>query len=241
MLAMGSTPPPKPTAPCNPADLTPEWMTAALRSTGTETTVAGVRIVPLDGGHGLMSSIFKCELTYAGANFGPRSLIAKILRPHAQSIALAREMGLWEREIGFYERIFPLVNVPISRCYFTVADPSGEAYALLLEDVSALDQPRKLTREQASLAIRTLARLQAQFWGGLHPALGFLQTQQQMQKEATHADRGGMAPLSRHVRGAHFCAAHGDRAAKHRSVWRRIDRRCAAADYRPSRFPPPAT
>ena len=128
-----------------------------------------------------MSSVFKCDLIYNRSDAGPPSLFAKILRPHAQSMLHAREMGLWEREIAFYERIAPIVDIPTPRCYYTAADPQGSAYVLLLEDISELDQPRTLTREQASLAIRTLARMQAQFWGGSHPALGFMETQQQMQ------------------------------------------------------------
>jgi hypothetical protein len=171
-----------PAPPDGPGGLTADWFAAALRAGGRDVAVATVRQTPLDGGYGFMSSIVKCELEYTGTSRGPVSLIAKLLRPHRQSLKHAQVVGLWEREMRFYADLGKIVNLPVPQCYFSAADPTRNTYVILLEDVSGLDQPRVASIAQTELVIRSLAGLHAQFWGGDHPALMVLETEQELQR-----------------------------------------------------------
>ena len=69
------------TIPDGPAELTPEWLTCALRQTGTikDARVISVDARPTGAGVGFIGQVVRVTLCYdMGEEGAPRSLIAKL-------------------------------------------------------------------------------------------------------------------------------------------------------------------
>ncbi len=152
-------------------DLTPDWLTRALREAGLDgVTVSGARVDALEtGGHGLLCHLGRVRLTYEGAAAdAPISLVAKLPKrePHIQEFG--KMLRAWEMESRAYASLLPRLDVRTARCFFNGCDVEGNAYALLLEDLGGLtgaDQLKGVSPAQARLAIRWLAGLHAKWWG----------------------------------------------------------------------------
>jgi hypothetical protein len=178
MKKLTAPPPPK-----EASDLTADWLTQALRADGQDVTVQSVRQTSLDVGHGFMSSVIRCGLEYEGDAAGPPAVVAKILRPDPQSLKHARVVDIWDREINFYRTVATSMSIAVPRCYYAEADPAREAYALLFDDLSGLEQPRAADKAQAELALDRLARMQAQFWGAQSPVLQSIEAEELLQRK----------------------------------------------------------
>ena len=102
---------------------------------------------------------------YEGGN-GPRSLIAKIPTQDPNVRALLAAARVFEREARFYLDLAPqLESVP--NAYHVAADFDADDYVLLLEDLGHLrtgDQVAGAASDEATAALRGLARLHAEFW-----------------------------------------------------------------------------
>lgn len=159
-------------------ELTPEWLTEALRSGGV--LGAGARVVSVEAerlgeGAGFIGQLFRLRLTYAGdavsttASGAPASIIAKMPTLDAGSRTLAQMYGLYEREYRFYTELADEITFRTARCYYADGDAASERYVLLLEDMGVHgtpgDQVAGCTAEQAHLALTELARHHALWWG----------------------------------------------------------------------------
>lgn len=153
-------------------ELTPEWLTEALRSGGV--LGAGARVVSVEAerlgeGAGFIGQLFRLRLTYEGdAGDAPATLIAKTPTLDEGSRAVALMYGLYEREYRFYKELAAEIAFRTPRCYYADGDADTARYILLLEDMGAHgtagDQVAGCTAEQAHLALRELARHHAQWW-----------------------------------------------------------------------------
>jgi hypothetical protein len=150
--------------------ITPAWLTEALRDGGlaADIEVAAVEIHPLGTqGVGFLSGLAQLRLTYVKpAPDAPASIVAKF--PTAGD---TREIGnsfhAYEREIRFYREIAPRSRVRTLRCYGTTLDERQGAFVLLLEDGTgyrAGDQVRGLGHREAEACIRAIAPFHAQWW-----------------------------------------------------------------------------
>jgi len=107
-------------------DITPEWLTGALTSTGVLVggRVTKIRRELLGEGEGYMGEINRLHLELAPAEaIGPKTVIAKqpiAIRTHR---AQAELLGLYEREILFYRGLAAKLPVRTPRHYFSVMDP----------------------------------------------------------------------------------------------------------------------
>ena len=84
-------------------DLTPEWLTEALREGGHLEGAGEVTSVEreiLGEGEGFMGDIARLRLWYEGGE-GPASVVAKMPRP--ENRAFGELVGAYERESCFYE------------------------------------------------------------------------------------------------------------------------------------------
>ena len=136
-----------------PADLTADWLTAALGA-GTVTDFTFERI-----GTGQMSECYRVALTYADGDTGPASVVLKVAAADPSSRQTGLAMGLYEREVRFYTDIAPSLDGPVSACHHAAYDPETGAFDLLLGDATPAvvgDEIRGATVEQATLALAQL-------------------------------------------------------------------------------------
>ena len=125
--------------PAGPRELTAEWLTHALRQTGTITDAA---VVSFDNnliaeGVGLMGQLARLSLRYNVPEPGaPRSLIAKFPAASEENRKIGNIFRIYEREIRFYEEIAGDVDLRTPRRYFSAMDVEAGEYVLLLEDLA---------------------------------------------------------------------------------------------------------
>jgi hypothetical protein len=117
-----------PEIPARLAELTPQWLTGALRSRGVLASerVRAVSIEPIGAGVGYTGQVARLQLDFeAGAFEAPRTLIAKLPTLDRRTRAAAEMLGAYEREIRFYEEIAPGFPVRVPRCFFSAMDPGA--------------------------------------------------------------------------------------------------------------------
>lgn len=158
------------TIPGGTEELTAEWLTRALRSTGTLTSA---EIISFDSeviaeGVGLLGQLACVKPHYDRPEASaPRSLIAKFPTGAEENREIANHFRLYEREIRFYEEIAVEIELRTPRCYYSAMDVEADRYVLLLEDLAPArvgDQLAGCSRQEAELAISKLAKFHATWW-----------------------------------------------------------------------------
>ena len=113
--------------PTRPDELTPEWLTAALRSRGVlrAARVSGCTSEILGEGEGFVGTIVRLRLTLdRPERDAPASLIAKLPTGLRQNKALGEMGGAYEREIRFYEELAASVPIRTPRLFYSDFDPN---------------------------------------------------------------------------------------------------------------------
>ena len=144
-----------------PADLTVEWLTAALG--GQVSDFAFERI-----GTGQMSECYRVRLNYADDASGPNSVVLKVAATDPVSRQTGLALGLYEREVRFYTDIAPGLGGPVAPCHHAGFNADTGAFHLLLGDAGPAvvgDEIRGATDEQAKLALTELGRLHGPLLG----------------------------------------------------------------------------
>lgn len=139
-----------------PADLTAEWLTAAIGQ-GTVTGFTVDRI-----GTGQMSECYRIALSYADHGTGPATVVLKVAAADPNSRQTGLAMGLYEREVRFYTEIAPGLGGPVAPCHHGAYDADTGAFDLLLADAAPAqvgDEIRGATVEEATLALSQLGRV----------------------------------------------------------------------------------
>ena len=111
-------------------ELTPEWLTRALRTGGAlrDANVIGVSSEVLGEGEGFVGLIARLRLTLDRSEPGaPETLIAKMPTPVKQNRAGGEMLGAYEREIQFYRALAPEVSIPTPRLFHAEMDPNPVA------------------------------------------------------------------------------------------------------------------
>jgi hypothetical protein len=153
-----------------PQDITDEWMGLALERVGLK-IVSTERI-----GTGQMSQSHRVTFTSTGA--GEESVVVKLASDDPASRATGVGMGAYSREISFYRELAQRVGEPVPRCHLAQYDEAEGWFTLILQDITGAtvgDQIAGCTPDEARIALRELARLQAPVIGDLAVgALGWL-------------------------------------------------------------------
>lgn len=153
-----------------PQELTPEWLTRALRQTGTimNATVKSFDTKMIAEGVGLLGQLAQVSLHYEGFDAeAPRTLIAKFPAEAGENREVGDSFRFYEREVRFYDEIASEVELRTPRCYFSAMDIEADEYVLLLEDLAPArvgDQLAGCSAAEAELAIRELAKFHATWW-----------------------------------------------------------------------------
>ena len=157
--------------PSGPQELTPEWLTKALRSTGTikSATVQSFEMEPdIAEGTGLMGQLARVTLGYdQPEQTAPASLIAKFPTYAPENRGVADLFRFYEIETRFYEEIADEVELRTPRRYYSARAADSTNFILLLEDLAPAlvgDQVAGCSTDEAELAIRELAKFHATWW-----------------------------------------------------------------------------
>jgi aminoglycoside/choline kinase family phosphotransferase len=148
--------------------VTPAWLTDALRYAGALEHAAVNEATGSRVGMGQMANTVRFQLTYDRAErSAPDTVVVKIPSTDARSRQVAARMDSYLKEVNFYQHVAPTVRVTVPRCFFADIDDSGTEFVLLLDDLTpgeSCDQMSGCTVQQAALAIDQLAALHASGW-----------------------------------------------------------------------------
>ena len=159
-----------PRVPTGLEGVTPEWLTGALRSTGTiaDAAVASIDAAGMSEGRGFAGTLARLSVRYSVPETGaPGSLIVKLPTENRVMGSVARANGIYESEVLFYERIFSRIELRTPRPYYSSFDSDTGDFVLLLEDLAparAGDQLAGCSVEEAALAVTEIARFHAAWW-----------------------------------------------------------------------------
>lgn len=160
-----------PAVPPTMNEVTPEWLTGALREGGHigEATVVAIESTAIGEGVGFLGELRRIEMRYdreaAGA---PASLIAKVPTAFPEARAVGMQFRYYERENRFYDEVAPHIALRIPRAYYTGTDTEAGNFVLLMEDLTGLaelgDQLAGCDIATAEMVVRELAKFHAAWW-----------------------------------------------------------------------------
>ena len=160
-----------PSIPHTPEDITADWLTDALRSSGVITTSSATSIDAGDtsAGHGFTGRIARLAVTYnSHEKYAPGSIIAKFPSYDPTIRAAVTDSAMsYEREIRCYENLLGNVALSTPRRYYSAHDPESGECILLLQDLAPArfgDNVGSPSREDIDSAIRWIAGFHAEFW-----------------------------------------------------------------------------
>jgi hypothetical protein len=111
-------------------DLDAPWLTAAL---GSSVPVASFTSEPI--GTGQMSESHRLSLAYEGPRrAGPETIVLKLAAADTASRATGIGLGIYAREVRFYDELAPRIGGPLPGCSLALFDDSEGWFTLLLED-----------------------------------------------------------------------------------------------------------
>jgi len=156
--------------PTKESELTPEWLTLALRMSGAisaSDTVTGFTAARIGVGTGMMSDLFRIELQYAAGSRPLAAVVAKFSASSAQNRSIAVMMDMYSREVKFYDERASSISEATPRAYYHFYDPATHDMVLLLEDLSDYrpgDQAVGCAVADTELAIKAVAKLHVSTW-----------------------------------------------------------------------------
>jgi hypothetical protein len=144
-------------------DLSAPWLERVLGSG----PIAGVAVEQI--GTGQMSRNHRVRIDYADQDErGPSSVVLKTASPDESSRSAGVGLGVYEREVRFYQELAPRLGGPVPECHLAVFQPEEGWFTLVLEDAAPAvqgDQITGCTVQEARLAVHELARLHAPLLG----------------------------------------------------------------------------
>ena len=158
-----------PPIPMLPAGFTPEFVTSALRASGTiaETArVQSLQCMPVGEGTGMMSEVARLTVSYADASDEwPASFIAKYASQNETNRQIALQYNLYERETRYLAELDPHTRARTPKAY--VCGRQADRFLILMEDMTDYavgSQVEGADLQQTELAIDELAKLHSAFW-----------------------------------------------------------------------------
>ena len=148
------------------SDVTAGWLTTCLNAKGVQAVVGSVTPRQIGEGVGQMATLHRLELSYSSGS-GPATLVVKFPGTMEANLAIAKQMGLFRREVEFYRVAAPRTTMTLPAVYAAELDDDGQ-FVLLMEDLGRMttgDQVVGISPEAAGHAVDELVRLHVPFWG----------------------------------------------------------------------------
>jgi PAS domain-containing protein len=154
--------------PTTVEQVTPAWLTDALRGSGAlqDGTVTGFDAELIGQGVGIMGLLHRLTPTYDGGS-GPATVVLKTPVDHEMTRFVARTFQFYSKEVAFYRTAAARSPLTTPRCLASAHDPESDDFVLLLEDLGdaeAYDQLDGCPPDLAEAAVRALARHHTEFW-----------------------------------------------------------------------------
>ena len=148
--------------------VTVQWLTRVLQATDAlgSGKVTHFNASQITGGY--TSLVYRLDLEYD--EIEPASPASLVIKFHSNSAATREQfevLGIYEKEVRFYQTLASDNTLPVPHCYAAEYDPGSGEFVLLLEDLSAarpgswVDDPVGDIRK----ALTHLAQIHANFWG----------------------------------------------------------------------------
>jgi hypothetical protein len=160
---------PSPALVSDPAEVTPEWLTAVLAHAGA---LLDGRVIAFESesvGTGQVGANIRYRLRYESPPVdAPSSVVAKFASADDASRATGIATLTYETEVAFYRDLASTVDISRPHCYFAAIEAGTANVVLVLEDLSPAEQGDQLagcTLAQAELAMVEAARLHGPRWG----------------------------------------------------------------------------
>ena len=162
------------TIPTGPDEITPQWLTEALGSTGTgpgmgtaeRPNIVGLQSERLGQGQGFVGQVYRITPEYHAREYGsPGSIVAKLASADPDIRELTFELN--QNEHRFYREIAPQVKLPTPHLYYGAEDPDSGKKVLILEDILNVrvgDNVAGCSTTEAKLAFREIAGFHAKWW-----------------------------------------------------------------------------
>ncbi len=154
--------------PMHPDEITPEWLTHALRSGGVLKKASAIKLNTeiLGTGKGFMSSAVRVNIEYDEAEEdAPKSVVVKI-EPESEKLQnIGYQQHVFEREIHFYKEVGINVPIRIPILYFSVDEPP--AYSMVMEDLKSFtpgDQIIGMKENMIISTVQAMAKIQSKYW-----------------------------------------------------------------------------
>ena len=164
-----------PGVPRDIGDVTPAWLTEALRAGGAlgEASVTGFAYEPINEGKGFMSQVARLRLDYDGDAAGcPASVLLKLPTDSHDLLMLTDTLGNRRREVRFYEEIAGRGPISTPQAYHCGIDPSTGRTVMLLEWLTGARQGDTVagcTTDEAIGCLVEMARFHACWWESSRP------------------------------------------------------------------------
>ena len=148
-------------------EVTPVWLTDALRSSGAVDRARVVAIELERVGGGYLGRYALLNLRYDVEEQGaPESLFVKLALSDGPLRESSIAAGLYRTEARFYETLAPRLGVRVPDCYYISFDDNGD-FVILLEDLTP-GGPGKIpwgrAVDNAAAILARLARMHATWW-----------------------------------------------------------------------------
>ncbi|MGB2691816.1 MAG: oxidoreductase family protein [Thermodesulfobacteriota bacterium] len=153
--------------PKHPDDITPQWLTFALRQSGvlTNSKVISIKKDNMADGKAWLSSILKIHAEYDIQEKNvPSSFVLKMLSP-SKFRRSSYEIDAYEREVKFYSELSQ--SFPIKLPKFFHAEYGIESNLMLMEDLTYLtpgDQVKGMKQEPVLTTLESLAKVHGTYW-----------------------------------------------------------------------------
>lgn len=148
------------------AEITPDWMTAALQAAGHAVTVTALDKRRV--GTGQVGESVRFTPTYERPVDGaPTTVVGKFPATDPVSRATGVGFGNYRREVMFYRHLAASARVTTPRVLLSDLDEETHDFFLLMEDLApaqAGDQLRGVTAEQSGLVMDEAAKLHSSHW-----------------------------------------------------------------------------
>ncbi len=150
-------------------EIGPEWLTAALGSSGhADAAVVSVERSEISDIVGLMGDVCRLNVAYDGDGGLPPTFVAKCPRNDEEARLYNSVMRFYEREAGFYEHLADKVPMRVPACYFSGYDADADHHLLILEDIAPAtpgDVLKGTSVDNVAVLLEKLAVLHGTFWG----------------------------------------------------------------------------
>jgi hypothetical protein len=154
------------TVPKGVADLTADWLAAALEPWSDGARATGLATSRI--GQGNVADSVRLVPTWDRPTPAPPSVVAKVPSSEEVSRLTGFATRTYELEAAFYRELAGTVRVHRPACYAAHYDAEEQGYVVLLEDMApaeAGDQVRGCGPQEAASVIPELAALHAPRWG----------------------------------------------------------------------------